>query len=307
MFGLKGIEALGSGLWSVFNLETSFQVINGQTSGGRMWSRRAYVGLKSRTWGQTQVGRNLIIGSDGVWEFDPFVQQAFSSSSLVRGRNWQQTSNNIEYHSPVIGGFDVQAQYAFGSQSSSLHYGTADDFGRSYGIMVSYHSLLLDVRGIYDELRGNNGKLGNIFTASREYFFGANVKVWKFKIQGAYTHYQAPDSPLGVADRGDHYWLGATYTATAHWAVTGGGYYVTVSGGGGDASHDPSGHALMYVLGTTYNLSKCTFLYGTVAYVRNDDNSNFSLLATPHDATLGTSPIAGKSQTGVYVGIMHTY
>lgn len=222
MFGLKGVEDLGGGLSTVFNLETAFQVMNGQTGGGRMWSRRAYVGLKSNTWGQLQAGRNLFIDSDGVWEFDPFVQQAFSSASLVRGRNWQQTSNNIEYHSPVIGGFDVQAQYAFGNQSRGFNYGAPDDFGRSDGIMISYHSPVLDVRGIYDELRDNNGKFSNVFTASREYFVGANVKVSKFKIQGAYTHYQAPDSPAGVADRADHYWLGATYSATPQWAVTGG-------------------------------------------------------------------------------------
>ncbi|HEB3533269.1 porin [Burkholderia cenocepacia] len=307
MFGLKGVEDLGGGLSTVFNLETAFQVMNGQTGGGRMWSRRAYVGLKSDTWGQLQAGRNLFIDSDGVWEFDPFVQQAFSSASLVRGRNWQQTSNNIEYHSPVIGGFDVQAQYAFGNQSRGFNYGAPDDFGRSDGIMISYHSPVLDVRGIYDELRDNNGKFSNIFTASREYFVGANVKVSKFKIQGAYTHYQAPDSPAGVADRADHYWLGATYSATPQWAVTGGGYYVKVGDGGGDASHDPSGHAMMYVLGTTYNLSKRTFLYGTVAYVRNGGNSNFSLLATPRDATSGTSPMTGESQTGAYVGMMHTF
>ncbi|MCM3500181.1 porin, partial [Staphylococcus capitis] len=90
MFGLKGVEDLGGGLSTVFNLETAFQVMNGQTGGGRMWSRRAYVGLKSNTWGQLQAGRNLFIDSDGVWEFDPFVQQAFSSASLVRGRTWQQ-------------------------------------------------------------------------------------------------------------------------------------------------------------------------------------------------------------------------
>ena len=108
-----------------------------------------------------------------------------------------------------------------------------------------------------------------------------------------------------MADRADHYWLGATYTATPQWAVTGGGYYVKVGDGGGDASHDPSGHAMMYVLGTTYNLSKRTFLYGTVAYVRNGGNSNFSLLATPR-RDVGR-PMTGESQTGAYVGMMHTF
>ncbi len=305
MFGLKGVEDLGGGTAAIFNLETAFQVMNGTTGGGRMWSRRAYVGLKDKTWGQLQAGRNLFIDSDGVWEFDPFVQQAFSSASLVRGRNWQQTSNNIEYHSPVWNGFDVQGQYAFGNQAS-FNTGPANDFGRSDGIMLSYHSALFDVRGIYDELRNSNGKMDNIFSASREYFVGTNVYVQKFKIQAAYTHYSAPDTPQGLADRADHFWLGATYTASPAWAVTGGGYYVRVGSGSGDATHDPSGHAIMYVLGTTYNLSKRTFLYGTVAYMRNGGNSNFSLIASSRDSTT-TNPLTGESQTGAYVGIMHNF
>ncbi|MFM0066975.1 porin [Paraburkholderia aspalathi] len=307
MLGLKGNEDLGGGLNAIFNLETGLQIMNGTTGGGRLWSRRAFVGLKSDQWGTLQAGRNLFIDSDGVWEFDPFVQEAFSSASLVRGRNWQQTSNNVEYHSPVFWGFDVQAQYAFGNQAGAFNSGASGEFGRSDGIMLTYHSPLFDVRGIYDELRDSNGRFTNIFQASREYFAGANVHFDAWKIQGAYTHYSAPDSPVGVADTADHYWLGATYNIQSRWAVTAGGYYIKVGDGGSDAAHDPSGHAMMYVLGTTYNLSKRTFVYGTVGYVRNGSNSNFSLEASPRDATNNTSPLAGESQTGAYVGMLHQF
>jgi len=307
MFGLKGTEDLGGGLSALFNLETALQVMNGTTGGGRLWSRRAYVGLKSETWGQLQAGRNLFIDSDGVWEFDPFVQQAVSSASLVRGRNWQQTSNNVEYHSPVFHGFDVQGQYAFGNQPGNFNAGAPGEFGRSNGIMLSYHSPLFDLRGIYDELRDTEGRLSNIFTASREYFAGANVRVQKFKIQAAYTHYSAPDTPAGLADSADHYWLGATYQATPAWAVTAAGFYIHIGNGEGDVAHDPASHAMLYALGTTYNLSRRTFLYGTVAYVRNSANGTFSVFATPRDADPSTSPMAGQSQTGAYVGMMHLF
>ncbi|WP_407670586.1 porin [Paraburkholderia megapolitana] len=307
MLGFKGTEDLGGGNTALFDLETALQIMNGTSGGGRMFSRRAYVGLKNETWGQLQAGRNLFIDSDGVWEFDPFVQQAVSSASLVRGRNWQQTSNNVEYHSPVWQGVDVQGQYAFGNQANGFNNGAQGEFGRSDGIMLSYHSTLFDLRGIYDELRDSNGRLSNIFTASREYFAGANIRVQKFKIQAAYTHYAAPDSPAGVADSADHYWLGATYQATPHWAVTAAGFYIRVGDGGGDAAHDPGSHAMLYALGTTYNLSARTFLYGTVAYVNNSKNGTFSVFATPRDSNSPTSPIAGESQTGAYVGMMHVF
>ena len=89
--------------------------------------------------------------------------------------------------------------------------------------------------------------------------------------------------------------------------MTAGGYYIHVGDGDGDTAHDPAGHAMMYVLGTTYNLSKRTFLYGTVGYVRNGSNSNFSLEASPRDSTSNTSPLVGESQTGAYVGMMHQF
>ncbi len=307
MLGMKGTEDLGGGTSALFDLETALQIMNGTSGGGKLFSRRAYVGLKNDTWGQIQAGRNLFIDSDGVWEFDPFVQQAVSSASLVRGRNWQQTSNNVEYHSPVWHGLDVQGQYAFGNQASGFNNGADGDFGRSDGIMLTYHSPLFDVRGIYDELRDSSGRFSNIFTASREFFVGGNLRVDDWKIQAAYTHYAAPDSPVGVADSADHYWLGATYQATPRWAVTAAGFYIHVGEGSGDAAHDPGSHAMLYALGTTYNLSKRTFLYGTVAYVDNSKNGNFSVFATPRDSSSPTSPNVGESQTGAYVGMMHVF
>jgi len=72
MLGFKGTEDLGGGTAALFTLETALQIMNGTTGDGRLFSRRAYVGLKNETWGQLQAGRNLFIDSDGVWEFDPF-------------------------------------------------------------------------------------------------------------------------------------------------------------------------------------------------------------------------------------------
>jgi predicted porin len=89
--------------------------------------------------------------------------------------------------------------------------------------------------------------------------------------------------------------------------MTAAGFYVDVGDGGGDAQHDPSGHAAMYTLSTTYNFTKRTFLYGTVAYVDNSKTANFSLLANPREGTGSTSPLQGESQTGAYVGIMHLF
>jgi predicted porin len=44
-----------------------------------------------------------------------------------------------------------------------------------------------------------------------------------------------------------------------------------------------------------------------VGYARNGSNSNFSLEASPRDAANNTSPLAGESQTGAYVGMLHQF
>ena len=56
-----------------------------------------------------------------------------------------------------------------------------------------------------------------------------------------------------------------------------------------------------------HNLSARTFLYGTVAYANNSKNGNFSVFATPRDSSSPTSPLAGESQTGAYIGMMHLF
>jgi predicted porin len=50
-----------------------------------------------------------------------------------------------------------------------------------------------------------------------------------------------------------------------------------------------------------------TFLYGTVAYANNSKNGTFSVFATPRDSSSPTSPMAGESQTGAYIGMMHVF
>ena len=74
-------------------------------------------------------------------------------------------------------------------------------------------------------------------------------------------------------------------------------YHVNVPGGFGNAT--------MFELGTTYNLSKRTFFYGTVAFVKNSANQSFSVAAIPSDSL--DNPPAGKSQTGAYVGVSHSF
>ncbi|GAB3629415.1 porin [Pandoraea terrae] len=293
LFGLRGYEDLGRGLHAVFNLEAGFQLMNGTNNNGNgsLFNRRALVGFASNQWGTFTMGRNLFI-SNGVWDFDPFQQQGFSSASLVRGRNWPQASNTLNYQSPNIYGLDFAGQYALSNVAGQFNN------GRAAGAQVTYTHERFQLRAMYDEIRDANGRFSDIFSSSREYFAGANIFLNRFTFQLAYTHMSAPDAPVPeLATKADHYWVGLKYQATPVWALSSAVYHVNVPGGFGNAT--------MFEIGTTYALSKRTFFYGTVAYTRNSSNANFSVAVNAGDSL--DNPPPGRNQTGAYIGISHSF
>ncbi|WP_028220447.1 porin [Paraburkholderia oxyphila] len=309
-FGLLGREDIGGGYGILFNLESGTNLMSG-TAGdgnGRLFSRKALVGVQNDQFGKFTMGRNLFIAND-QWDFDPMLQQAYSSTALVRSRNVPITSNNIEYQSPSWAGFSVHAQYTLGNQPGGFNLGAPNEVGRSDGIQVTYANSLFMLRGMYDEIRDTNGKMSNVFVSSREFFAGANLYLSSLELQAAYTHLNAPDTPAGLASNADHYWAGAKYRVTPALSVDGAVYYVHVGAGAGDATHDPSGHATMFALGTTYNLSKRTLLYATVAHVRNASGSNFSVANNNPGSNNDNldNPLPGRSQTGAYLGVNHSF
>jgi predicted porin len=303
LWGLKGVEDLGGGNKAVFQLEGSFNTMTGQGPGNNgLFNRWATVGVANDQFGTFLLGRELFI-SNGVWDFDPFGQSNWSSASLVRGRNWPQSSNNVSYQSPKIAGFDFYGQYAF-SNATNFNGNNTTPQGREAGGQVTYSSSLFQVRGIYDEIRSNvNGQFVDPFTASREYSAMVNVFLGQFKIQGAY---QAIRTSGGTATAGvsptslDHEWGGVTWQATPAAALIAAVYHVNANKNGGNAT--------IYTVGGSYNLSKRTLLDLQIATAQNSKNANFGLNANSAGDTVSTdNPLPGHSQTGVYAGIQHLF
>lgn len=300
MLGFKGAEDLGGGNYALFQLEQGLNTANGTVGGNGGFNRWATVGLKNKDYGTLSAGRMLWI-SNGVWDFDPFVQEAWSSASLVRGRNWPQASNNIRYQSPVIGGFDVELRMALGNQPN-FNRGAVGSYGRSTGAQLTYTNSLFQIRGLYDELRDANGRFSDLFNYSKEYVVAANVFLGAFKLQGAYTHMMAGDVTVGgAATAADHEWLGVTYQVNPVVAVTLGGFHINANGNPAQGG----GAATIYELGGTYNLSKRTFLYLTAAQARNTSNATYGLGANSVGSADNALP--GHTQTGFYAGINHTF
>ncbi|KAA1010509.1 porin [Paraburkholderia panacisoli] len=317
LWGMKGVEDIGGGNKVLFQLEGSFNTMTGAgPGGGGLFNRWATVGLANDQYGTFTMGRMLFI-SNGVWDFDPFGQSNWSSASLVRGRNWPQSSNNFAYQSPKIAGFDFYGQYALSNATSWNGNGTTAQ-GREAGAQITYTNSLFQIRGMYDEIRNPaNGGLygphvdvinaanasGGVFAASREYSAMFNVFLGQFKIQGAYQAIRSagatnvlPGQPTTL----DHEWGGVTWQATPAAALIAAVYHVNGNNGAGNAT--------IYTVGGSYNLSKRTLLDIQVAGVSNSRTANFGLNANnPGFATSTDNPLQGKAQTGVYAGIQHSF
>ncbi|SIT40643.1 Outer membrane protein (Porin) [Paraburkholderia ribeironis] len=317
LWGMKGVEDIGGGNKVLFQLEGSFNTMTGAgPGGGGLFNRWATVGVSNDQYGTFTMGRMLFI-SNGVWDFDPFGQSNWSSASLVRGRNWPQSSNNFAYQSPKIAGFDFYGQYALSNATSWNGNGTTPQ-GREAGAQVTYTSSLFQVRGIYDEIRNPaNGALygpqvgtintanaaGGVFSASREYSALVNVFLGQFKVQAAYQAIRSAGATgviHGQPTTLDHEWGGVTWQATPAAALIAAVYHVNGNNGAGNAT--------IYTVGGSYNLSKRTLLDIQVAGVSNSRAANFGLNANnPGFAASTDNPLQGKGQTGVYAGIQHSF
>jgi predicted porin len=309
-WGLRGVEDLGGGTRVVFNLEGKFNTNTG-TSGvaGSVWDRKAFVGLANDQFGTLLLGRQLFI-SNGVWDLDPFGQTLWSSASMVRGRNWPHTSNDVSYQSQKFGGLDVYGQYSLSDSTSWNSDGNGQSAqGRQDGLQVTYTTALFQFRGLYDEVRDpTNGLLDNVFTASREYTAGMNVFLGPVRLSAVYQASRTSGIAGGTAGTPtttNHEWGGFTWQVTPAASLIGAVYHVNANNGAGNAT--------LYTIGGAYGLSKSTFLDFQIASVHNSKTANFGLDAnaagpggnTP--AGYDENPLYGHGQSGAYVGIQHMF
>jgi len=316
LWGMKGVEDIGGGNKAVFQLEGSFNTMTGAGPSGGLFNRWASVGIASSTYGTVLLGRQLFI-SNGLWDFDPFGQSDWSSASLVRGRNWPISSNNVSYQSPKVAGLDFYGQYSLSNATNWNGNGTTPQ-GRQAGAQITYSNALFQIRGLYDEIRNPaNGSLygpildpvnganasGGVFMASREYLVAFNMFLGQFKVQAAYQAIRSsgttnvlPGQPTAL----DHEWGGITWQATPTAALIAAAYHVNGNNG--------SGNATIYTVGGAYNLSKRTLLDFQLATVRNSKSANYGLNANNPGTSVATdNPLSGHSQSGFYAGIQHSF
>ena len=283
--GFRGVEDLGGGLKAGFWLEGEVFGDNGNANGFN-FQRRSTVSLMGG-FGEVRMGRELTPGYSKTSSYDLFGQTGIGQ--FMGWSNWNgstgdangvRSSNMISYYTPNFSGFNAGLGYGFDEQVT----GKA---GRYIGGYVAYDNGPLSVAVSYDERSLAADVDRNAITVGASY--DMNVVKLNAIVQ------QTKDDVVGTDPKVNAYSLGVS-------APMGAGEVKLQYSLYDQKAIDSKAHQLS--LGYVHNLSKRTAVYGTVSYMDNKDRSNLGLAAK----NLNTAgPGAGESQTGVQVGVRHSF
>jgi len=157
-WGLRGTEDLGGGLRAVFQLESGWSLVTGQSQqGNRLFGREASLGLSSDSWGTVRIGRQTnfasryaggVLAPQGDAFKESHIGATFTSTATVRA------DNMITYETPVFSGFQFGLGYSFqvaGGQPFDVN-GVPDADTTMLTLGVRYNNGPLAVALTYDQL-----------------------------------------------------------------------------------------------------------------------------------------------------------
>ena len=297
--GFRGVEDLGGGLKAGFHLEGEIFGDDGNASGFN-FQRRSTVSLMGG-FGEVRLGRDLTAGYTKTSSYDVFGQAGYGMflgwsawGAVGADANGIRKSNMITYFTPNMSGFSGAIGYGFDEQ-------TTGSLGRYVGGYVAYDNGPLSLALSYDQ--SDLGQAAAAAVVARKIerdvvTLGASYDFGMAKLNGMYQRLQ--DDEAGFADKkvnsfavGVSAPVGAAGVVKLQYAL-----YDQENVG----TRDSKAHHIS--LGYQHNLSKRTAVYGTVSYMDNKDVSAVALSGKG----LGTIDArAGDSQTGVQVGIRHSF
>lgn len=278
-WGFIGNEDLGNGNSAFFRLESRFYLDNGSlrpynSNATRLWGDKAWVGLRSKTYGALSAGRVLTVSNtiDGGGDFEAMTDSIGSMTSR-KGRTENQNDNGLFYESPW---FDVSsdsklrlfAEYAMPEVNQD---------GKPYGVGVQYRvgKLMIDTgyeHGVYKDSKTvtsttttfaeDNKK--NSFYIGGNYNFDSFVLKSTFATSSGYTG----NVPVAATDKSADYRM-KTWSVSLNKSF---GKWDLGLMGTRKTEIDVSGVQLptldKVALGYWYNFSKTTKFMPTIAYER---------------------------------------
>lgn len=303
--GIKGSEDLGNGLTVGFVLENGFDADTGAEKYDGLFGREAMVYLEGG-FGKVAFGKmgilNSTAGSFAIGNFTPWGTGwgAVGDQTQIFGAKFEtRYSNMISYRSPEFAGFQVHAQYSFGSDEKGDDGKVVGREGKTttdryYAIGATYNNGGLNLIGIVDSINekhqtGDDPDDTLRVTLGGSYDFG----VVKPYLSAAYFKDARLTSWMDCYDTGDVNpatnkqlkgdWDGYGIIIGASAPLVGGTAHMTIGYMDAEAqkdyvaTFDPKGADLTrytFAIGYEYPLSKRTKVYADAGYFKDEVDYN---------------------------------
>jgi len=150
--GFKGEEDLGGGMAAVFKLENGFDSTTGALGQqGQLFGRQEYVGLKDKSLGEIDAGRQYGIAARWSFAYDPLDVGNFNENEwelYLYGLRFDNTLKYTNSWGPVT----AAVQYSVGGQTGST------SIGRTDGGSLTYEEGPFSIGGVYQQSTDANSK-----------------------------------------------------------------------------------------------------------------------------------------------------
>lgn len=256
-FGLKGTEDLGSGWKANFNLEAGIKGDTGANDAA-LFARGAWLGLSGAEFGSINFGRHKALTYIYGAAIDPFMDGLLGKTDLMFKINHVR-DNSITYTSNKFGGgFSVAAQYGFGEKTGNATANRVTSFAAAY----ANGPLMANV--VFDQAKDANGNTavgGEKLMAGVSYDFGKDF--YGVKLHGMFQEIKGSTSLTVLKEtKEEQTMLGASIKDGANtWILS----YTDAN-----VKTSVNANSSRIALGYTYDLSKRTNLYASMARVENE-------------------------------------
>jgi len=338
-WGLKGIEDLGGGLKTIFQLEGGFSLANGTIGqGGTLFGRQAWVGLSTDNYGTFTLGRQADAGVEFV---SPLLYGWYWGNLAIHPADYDnlnfthRINNTIKYLSNSYNGLRFGAVYSLGGVAGNFTQNQYWSTGFSYsGGAFGFGASIINARNPNNSLYGTNANASatgnNLGSAGSATAPESNPAIAGFA--SAHTQqtisvastYTAGSAIFGVVYSNTQFrGLGATaalntlnYSGNTTLQTVGASFRYQITPflrvgtsfdytDGGSVGDKSSARYEQVNLGTAYSLSKATDLYLTGAF---QHASGTDSLGRPAVAAIGyLSPSTTNKQVAVSAGIKHLF
>jgi predicted porin len=285
-FGIKGSEDLGSGLKSIYQIESGVIAADDGTGGiGSNQLRNTYLGFAGSSWGSVKFGRHDSPMKELGRSIDQFNEQIGDARNITGNASFDtRVSNMVRYDSPDFGGINFALQYStpepdsISTTNNTIRYTSGNvtftqgplyvGFGyeqHAFGsstmkdesdmrLVGKFNVDAFVFSALYEDMSDLNGRSGN---DGKSWGLGAGFKMGNHLFKAQYYNADSTDNPAVAGDNG----------------------------------------ASMWSLGVDHAFSKTTMVYFDYASISNDSKSvrNVSSANGSHGTSNGDvpTPIAG--------------